>query len=93
MQQCRHLEFATVVLQSKPNRIISHMGSAAEQFPALHCSASEATICLQIWKRTSIVTTLWNYVYDHLLCDILHPGEAFIDFIAVSEKARYDAAK
>ena len=47
---------------------------------------------LQIWKRTSIITTVWNYVYDHLLCDILHPGEAFIDFIAVSEKARYDAA-
>ena len=36
---------------------------------------------------------LWNYVYDHLLCDILHPGEAFIDFIAVSEKARYAAAQ
>lgn len=36
---------------------------------------------------------MWNYVYDHLLCDILHPGEAFIDFIAVSEKARYDAAQ
>ena len=36
---------------------------------------------------------LWNYVYDHLLCDILRPGEAFIDFIAVSEKARYAAAQ
>lgn len=43
---------------------------------------------VQIWRRTSIITTVWNYVYDHLLCDILLPGEAFIDFIAVSEKAR-----
>ncbi|DBA78033.1 TPA: hypothetical protein ACH3X2_008009 [Trebouxia sp. C0005] len=43
---------------------------------------------LEIWRRTSIVTTLWNYCYDHLLCDILNPGDAFIDFIAVSEQAR-----
>ena len=43
---------------------------------------------MQIWRRTSIITTLWNYCYDHLLCDILNPGDAFIDFIAVSEKAR-----
>ena len=48
---------------------------------------------LQVWKRTSVLTTVWNYVYDHLLCDILRPGEAFIDFIAVSEKARYAAAQ
>ena len=35
------------------------------------------------------MTTLWNYCYDHLLCDILNPGDSFIDFIAVSEQARY----
>jgi len=39
------------------------------------------------------VTTLWNYCYDHLLCDILNPGDAFIDFIAVSEQARYTHLK
>ena len=44
---------------------------------------------MQIWRRTSIITTVWNYCYDHLLCDILNPGDAFIDFIAVSEQARY----
>lgn len=42
----------------------------------------------QVWKRTSIVTAIWNYCYDHLLCDTLYPGDAFIDFIAVSAAAR-----
>jgi len=48
---------------------------------------------VQIWRRTSIVTTLWNYCYDHLLWDILNPGDSFIDFIAVSEQARYTHLK
>ena len=39
------------------------------------------------------MTTLWNYCYDHLLCDILNPGDSFIDFIAVSEQARYTHLK
>lgn len=43
---------------------------------------------MQVWKRTSLYTLLWNYCYDHLLCDILYPGDAFIDFIAVSAHAR-----
>lgn len=45
----------------------------------------------QVWRRTSIVTTLWNFCYDHMLCDALYPGDAFIDFIAVSPSARYVA--
>ena len=49
----------------------------------------QALLCVQIWRRTSTVTTLWNYCYDHLLCDVLNPGDPFIDFIAVSEQARY----
>ena len=43
---------------------------------------------MQVWQRTNLLSVLWNYCYDHLLVDTLAPGESFIDFIAVSERAR-----